>query len=193
MLEEVLAEALDIAGLALGDLDALAVTAGPGSFSGIRTGLAAARGLALVSGLRVFGITTFAALAAPLLQPRLDERPIAAVIDARRGQVYLQLFSADGTPLTMPEALAPEAAAARLPARARLIGNGSPLLGPFLTYFSGIHEVEAQLDAAAVALAAAQAASQGVRPVEGTALEPFYLRDADAKPDAGRALLPVEG
>jgi tRNA threonylcarbamoyladenosine biosynthesis protein TsaB len=190
-LPSMLADLLGEARLGSADLDGLAVTIGPGSFSGIRTGLAAARALALVYRLPVFGVRTFEALAAPLANEPGDERPIAAIIDARRGQVYLQLLSNKGLPLATPASLDPEAAAGGLVAPIRLVGNGVPLLRSFLPQGSGFEVAEACLDAAAVALAAEAAAERGVRPIDGMALKPFYLRDADARPDAGRALLPV--
>src|SRR4051812_14151460 len=59
-----LAAAMEEAGLGFGDLDAVGVTVGPGAFTGIRIGLAAARGIGLASGLPVFGVTGFAAIAA---------------------------------------------------------------------------------------------------------------------------------
>ena len=186
-----LADLLGEARLGSADLDGLAVTVGPGSFSGIRTGLAAARALALVYRLPVFGVSTFEALAAPLANGPGNERPIAAVIDARRGQVYLQLLSHRGLPLAAPASLDPEAAAAGLVAPIRMVGSGVPLLRSFLPQSSGFEAAEACLDAAAVALAAEAAAERGVRPIDGMTLKPFYLRDADARPDAGRALLPV--
>lgn len=187
LLEAVLAEP----GCGLGQLDALAVSAGPGSFTGIRTGLAAARGLALAAGLRGFAVSTLAAVAAP----HADEgtaTPIAAVLDARRGQVYLQLFGPAGEPLAPPEALPPAAAAARIRplGRVRLVGGGAALVLPLLAP-AAVEVVETVLDARTVAMAAFAMAARGVLPVSGFALRPLYLRDADARPDAGRPLLPA--
>lgn len=173
-------------------LDALAVCVGPGSFSGIRTGVAAARGLALATGLPVFGVTSFAALVARLAQPSTDGRPILAVIDARRGQVYCQHFDPAGTAIGSPVAVAPEAAA-RGQGPCRLVGSGAALVLGHLRDPRSSDMVDAPLDAVSVGFAALAAAAQGVRPVAGTALRPLYLREADARPDAGRSLLPVEG
>ncbi len=79
-------------------LDRIAVTTGPGSFTGIRIGLAMARAMGLALGVPVVGVSTLAALAAPLLS---EPRPgvIAAAIDARHGSIYFQLFEASGRPL----------------------------------------------------------------------------------------------
>jgi len=79
-------------------LDRIAVTIGPGSFTGIRVGLAFARAMGLALGVPVVGVSTLVACAAPLLSA---PRPgvIAAAIDARHGSVYFQLFEATGRPL----------------------------------------------------------------------------------------------
>ena len=92
--------ALAVAG-GLATLDRIVVTTGPGSFTGIRVGLAMARAMGLALGVPVVGVSTLAALAAPLLS---EPRPgvIAAAIDARHGSAYFQLFEASGRPLGPP-------------------------------------------------------------------------------------------
>jgi tRNA threonylcarbamoyladenosine biosynthesis protein TsaB len=87
--------------LGLASLDRIAVTIGPGSFTGIRVGLAMAQAMGLALGVPVVGVPTLAALAAPLLsEPRTGV--IAAAIDARHGSAYFQLFEASGRPLGPP-------------------------------------------------------------------------------------------
>ena len=82
----------------LASLDRIAVTTGPGSFTGIRVGLALARAMGMALGVPVVGVSTLAAFAAPLLSnPR--EGIIAAAIDARHGSAYFQLFELSGRPL----------------------------------------------------------------------------------------------
>jgi tRNA threonylcarbamoyladenosine biosynthesis protein TsaB len=155
------------AGIAFLEVDRIGVTCGPGSFTGLRVGLAFAKGLGFALGRPVVGIGTLQALAAG------TDGPAAAVIDARRDQVYVQAFR-DGEPLTPPEALSIEDAAARLaPFRpARLVGPGAALL--------------------AAAFPQAEIAAGGVDPVALAALtaaapepesppEPLYLRAPDAK------------
>ena len=186
LIEAVLAEA----SLELDDLDGLAVTVGPGSFSGIRTGLAAARGLALATGLRTMPVTTLEALAAPWHDRTTAALPLAAVLDARRGQVFLQRFAADGRPLDRPQALAPAAAAARLDGPVRLVGNGAAGLLPYLDQ-PVQHLGDGRLDAGGVALAAERALSRGGAAVGGFELHPCYARGADARPGAGRPLVDV--
>lgn len=181
---------LAAAATGLDDLDALAVTVGPGSFSGIRTGLAAARGLALVTGLRCFPVSTLEALAAPLLD-RAPAPPVAALLDARRGELFLQRFSDEGTPREEPRTLPPEAAAGELAGAWRLVGNGAAAVLPHLDG-RRVSVVEGRLDATAAALAAERAHRRGRAPVRGFDLHPCYARDADARPGAGRPLLRVE-
>ena len=82
-------------------IDRVAVTIGPGSFTGIRVGVALARAMGLALGKPVVGVSTLAAFAAPLLsEPRTGV--IAAAIDARHGSIYFQLFEPSGRPLGPP-------------------------------------------------------------------------------------------
>lgn len=189
MIEAVLAEA----GCRLAGLDGLAVTIGPGSFTGIRTGLAMARGLALVTGLRILPITTLQALAQVAAREAGAALPLLAVLDARRGQVFCQSFSAGGEPLDMPRCLLPEDAAMLARGPSRLVGNGVPLVLACLSPQArlGLVSSAGRLDARAVALAAFAALARGGSSVAGPEVRPLYLRPADARPDAGRALLRV--
>lgn len=80
---------LQVAGLELGDLGALAVTVGPGGFTGIRVGLATARTLAEAAGLPLAGVSTLAAVAAAAGPVSL---PVAPWLDGGRGEIYAALF-----------------------------------------------------------------------------------------------------
>jgi tRNA threonylcarbamoyladenosine biosynthesis protein TsaB len=97
------------AGMTPSAIETVAVSVGPGGFTGIRAGLAAAQGLALASGARLIGITSFAAVAAAL--PRSSE-PLLVALDSRREDLYAQLFSGDDVLLCEPAAIAPAALAA---------------------------------------------------------------------------------
>ena len=91
---EVLPAVYDVmkrAGVGFGDLDAIAVGLGPGTFTGLRIGVATARGLAKANGLPLRGVSSLAALAAGM--PEGERLPL---IDAKRGEVYGALFGADG-------------------------------------------------------------------------------------------------
>lgn len=86
---------------AFGDLDAIAVTTGPGTFTGVRIGLAMARSLAVALGRPAIGISTLEALAHGAGDN--EGKPVASVIDARRGQVYFQIFGAQREALSGPQ------------------------------------------------------------------------------------------
>jgi tRNA threonylcarbamoyladenosine biosynthesis protein TsaB len=107
------------AGLSPTAIEAIAVSDGPGGFTGIRAGLAAAQGLALASGARLVGVTSFAAVAARL--PKSDE-PLLIALDSRREDLYVQLFSGDGALLGEPAAILPGELAAFI---AAAIGNAT--------------------------------------------------------------------
>ena len=83
--------------MSMSDIDLVAVASGPGSFTGVRIGVAAAKGLAWGADKPVCGVSTLHAMAHHL---RDREGIVAAVMDARRGQVYNALFEADGEKLT---------------------------------------------------------------------------------------------
>jgi tRNA threonylcarbamoyladenosine biosynthesis protein TsaB len=94
-----------MAGLVPGDIDDVAVSVGPGGFTGIRAGLAAAQGLALAARARLVGVSSFAAVAA-FVPPA--NTPILVALDSRREDLYMQIFAGDGSPLGAPAAILPE-------------------------------------------------------------------------------------
>ena len=173
-------EVMQAAGQPFSALDRVGVTVGPGSFTGLRVGLAFAKGLGLALGKPCVGIGALEALAASDPGPGLT----IAVIDAKRGQVYLQAFES-GVAVMAPDALPVDTAAARLAelwrgGPLRLIGPGAGLLADAAP---GAEVVEqAAPDPAAIcALAARKPASAGARPL--------YLRAPDAKLPGGRDLV----
>jgi tRNA threonylcarbamoyladenosine biosynthesis protein TsaB len=109
-------------------LDRVAVTVGPGSFTGLRVGIAAARAIGIACEIPVVGVSTLAALAAPLI---LEQQPgvVGAVIDARHGNVFFAAFGSDGRAILSPR-IAPirEAARSLGSGPVRLVGPGAPLL-----------------------------------------------------------------
>ena len=111
------------AGVALDAVTGFAVSVGPGSFTGLRVGIATVKGLAFGSGRPVAAVGTLAALAFPALGGR---SPVAALLDARRGELYAAVFAADGSVLVPDCVRTPEALAALLPAGTRLVvGEGA--------------------------------------------------------------------
>ena len=175
------------AGVTFADLDALAVTVGPGTFTGLRVGLAAARGLALARSLPLVGVTTLEALAAPV-RAEPDER-IAAAFDAKRGEIYFQAFDANHEALTEPMLVAVEDAADRLAdGNVMCVGTGAALLAEALAskgVQARLSDAPAQPDACSIAsIAAARIAAEGAAAFR-TAPAPLYLRAPDAKLPGG--------
>jgi tRNA threonylcarbamoyladenosine biosynthesis protein TsaB len=96
--------------LAVSALDLVTVTTGPGSFTGIRVGLAAAKGIALGLGVPLFGVTSFEAGAAACEADPV-KRFLLVALDSRRADLYVQLFDPERRPLGTPVAVLPEALA----------------------------------------------------------------------------------
>jgi len=170
------AEIIAQAGLAFAELERIGVTLGPGSFTGLRVGLAFAKGLGAALSIPVVGVGVLEALAAGL--PGL----VFAVMDAKRGQIYLQAFE-DGRPLMAPDALDLGTAAARLAELsggrpATLVGPGAALLAEVLADVRLI-ALDHPDPVAVARLAAARAP---------TPPRPLYLRAPDAKLPGGRDL-----
>jgi len=184
MIDAVMAEA----GAGYGDLDAIAVTVGPGTFTGTRVGIAAARGLALATGLPVYGTTSLAAIAGRALRSGSEATlgPGVSLLvchDARRGQLYTQRFTdLRACPLGSPAVQEIEAAAAEAEAAnvAWVIGTGAAAItavtclpiwpGPC---DDGLPDAESLLD------------------IWLERLNPpntLYLRPPDAKPQSGDAI-----
>ena len=159
-------EAAAEAGVAFTDLSRIGVTVGPGSFTGLRVGLAFAKGLATALSIPCVGVNTLESLA-------YGARGFAAaVIDARMSQVYIQVF-ADGVSLMAPDALGLGEAAARLAelysgGPATLIGSGAPLLAEALPSASVL--TPAAPDPVAVARLAV------AKPAPSHSPRPLYLR-----------------
>jgi tRNA threonylcarbamoyladenosine biosynthesis protein TsaB len=178
MVEAVMARA----GLDYAALDLITVTRGPGTFTGLRIGLAAARGLGLASGRPVLGLTSLEVLAAGAQQAATG-LSLLVTIDARRGEVYGQAFDAQLMPLCQPFAGSPAAAAEALPEGPTLVlGSGAALIRETLAEmppglrFSPGNE---QPDAAVMAARAAALVAAGELPQRPPA--PLYLRQPDAR------------
>jgi tRNA threonylcarbamoyladenosine biosynthesis protein TsaB len=145
-------ELLGRSGVTYKDLTRIAVTTGPGSFTGLRIGLSAARGLALALNIPVLGIPSLFALSLTA-----SCNPVAILLDAKRGEAYFQTFSGPGIPIREAALLPMDEAQRLVPPNAATIT--SPLV-----------------DIAALARFAATADPTLYPP------EAAYIRDADAKP-----------
>lgn len=168
------------AGLHYGGIDVIAVNCGPGSFTGIRAGVAAARGLALATGRPVVAVNSLEALAA-VLGPQ-SAGTIVAALDARRGQVYLQMFDHELVALGEPRAAVPESVRlAGLQAPIRLAGSAAPLVRAPLPDEVTVLQESVPTDALGVARRAIARLAAGERPVPGATVKPLYLRPPDAR------------
>jgi tRNA threonylcarbamoyladenosine biosynthesis protein TsaB len=162
-------------------VERIAVGVGPGSFTGLRVGIATARALGLSRGIRVIGVPTLGALARAIGE-RAGERASLAVIDARRGEVFAALYRAGGERIRGPEVSSPESLA-------ESVAGTGPLLcaGPGAVRFrhqlanrgveipddaDPLHRVAARH----LCEIAAEARGEGVAPVL-----PIYLRPPDAE------------
>lgn len=174
-----IARVMDRAQVTFSDIDRIAVTTGPGSFTGLRVGIAAARGIALATGKPAVGLSTLAAYAAPLIAAD-DSLPVVAVIDARHDHVYMQAFGPGGRTLVTAR-LVPLREALRFAATGapRLIGTGAKLLAaawpPAERAPSAVDPLSAP-DIDWVARLGAAAIETGAPP------KPLYLRAPDAQP-----------
>jgi tRNA threonylcarbamoyladenosine biosynthesis protein TsaB len=174
-----IARVIEQSGIAFAALDRIAVTTGPGSVTGLRVGLSAARGIALAANKPVVGLTTLTAYAAPLVSEN-GEHPVISAIDARHDHVYLQVVSGDGSSLIRPRVASIEEAlgAVRFGAPC-LVGNAATILADrWPAHAPPPVKVDAQPapDIAWVAWLGA-AVSPNTAPAR-----PFYLRAPDAKP-----------
>ncbi|MBL0372664.1 tRNA (adenosine(37)-N6)-threonylcarbamoyltransferase complex dimerization subunit type 1 TsaB [Rhizobium sp. KVB221] len=170
MIEATMAES----GLAFADLERIAVTIGPGSFTGIRVGVALARGLGLALQIPVVGVTTLEVVAEGRLAAR--DKPVFAAIDARRDELYGQLFDTDGTAITEASAYHYDELRALAHAKGAAVeGSGAAVLAG---------APSPQLDAFPLATIGRIAA----RLPKSRKAQPLYIRGADARPQTGFAV-----
>ena len=178
-----IARVMDAARSEFNELNRIAVTVGPGSFTGLRVGISAARGIALAAGKPAIGLSTLSALAAPHVAARSGDTIIAA-IDARNEQVYFQVFAPNGVTVVTPRLDRVRAAVRAVPVGPTVItGSGAMLVAAHWPSGSPIPRVEdhAAPDIGWVARLGAAAQEEGAPP------KPLYLRRPDARPqDAGR-------
>jgi tRNA threonylcarbamoyladenosine biosynthesis protein TsaB len=159
------------AGLGFESLASVAVGIGPGSFTGIRIALAAARGIGLAANIPVSGVDSFSAVAAGLARQIRDGRSLLVAIDSRRTEIFGRYFDAAGARLGEPLVLAPAALLDRRPPGPLLLaGDGAALLPEAPD--AVLAGQPSGPDAAAIAMLAAS--GQQLAPPR-----PFYLRAPD--------------
>jgi tRNA threonylcarbamoyladenosine biosynthesis protein TsaB len=185
MIQDVMLEAHQ----AFEGLDAVAVTVGPGAFTGLRIGLAAARGMALALGLPCLGVTTLETVAHSVGEDVRSGRTVLTGLDSKRANIYVQAFASDLTPINAPAAVAIELIGELIPQGPVIIAGDvaeriaeileNDFTNIILAPGSGIP------DAAVIAeIVAARWQPDQESPLP----EPLYLRPPDAKipKDGGR-------
>jgi tRNA threonylcarbamoyladenosine biosynthesis protein TsaB len=180
--------AMRAARLGFSGLDRIAVTIGPGTFTGTRIGVAAARALALATGAGVVGVSTLEVMAEEArraLGKSISRRRLAVTVDAHRGQVYAQVFE-DGGAAWSPELLTlAQAAALAESVPAVFVGTGAEAVAA-IAVNQGF-DAEAALTALQPNAAFLLFAAQDRDPMTSS-VRPLYLRPADAKPQVAKSL-----
>ncbi len=182
-------------GVSITEADRLAVTIGPGTFTGVRVGLATAKAIALATGKPLIGISTLQTLAA---QAPDGYEAIAVAVDARRGQIYFQIFDGSLASLSDAGAIPADTAAGDLAAvladgrRTLLMGSAAAIVRGTLDTLPDhltIDDTDIQPSAREVALVASRIPTKEIP--QGVA--PLYLRPPDAKPQAPSRFAKVIG
>jgi tRNA threonylcarbamoyladenosine biosynthesis protein TsaB len=183
LLNDVLAEA----GTSIGNIDRIAVTVGPGSFTGTRIGIAAARALKLAIEIPIVPYTSLQAIAFSPLIDMGPEEDLAVVIDAHRGEAYVQIFDgATRDPVSDPRIVSLTDLASIVRSRPLLaVGTAADAAAVAINAAGSAARSQPGMIFPDMAAAAARAASArpSARPVE-----PLYLRPPDAKPQEGKSL-----
>jgi tRNA threonylcarbamoyladenosine biosynthesis protein TsaB len=174
-----IARVMKEAGIGFSAIDRVAVTTGPGSFTGLRVGIAAARGIALAADKPAVGVSTLSAYAAPHMAAD-DRFPVVVAIDARHAHVYLQVFSPGGRSFTTPRlATLREAVRSASEAPACIVGSAAKSVVAALSPDGAAPlDVDAR-DAPDIAWVARMGA---VVPEDQAPPIPQYLRAPDAQP-----------
>ena len=179
-------EASADAGPKLTEVDVFAVTVGPGTYTGIRIGLAAARGLALAASRPLIGVTTLEAVAQAARdatpEGRRRDRVLAVLLETKRADVYLQTFLMDLAALSQPRCVLPPDLAAELGDRPVLLaGDAVPRVLPHLADCREVEKsaVLGPADAAVVAELAAARVGGDPTVLRGGPPRPLYLRAPD--------------
>ena len=178
--------ALTQCGMGVDAIGTIAVTRGPGTFTGLRIGLSTVKGLAGATGARVVGVNSLAALALPLGP---TARPVVAMVDARRGEVYHARFRCDGAIPQQENPVAvdrPEKVSDMLPDDALIVGSGAVLYRDLFAARSPVRfagALQHTIRAASVGLLgqAALDGADGPEAFSAAALVPDYIRKSDAQ------------
>lgn len=182
-------ELMEAAAMPFSRLRRVAVTLGPGTFTGVRTGVAVARALALANGLEAVGLSSLAVIAHRadmLLGARREGRRMAVAADARRGAVYLQVFGDNaGDALSAPELVSPDEALVRLAGMPTIVvGTGAPMIAAAAR--SGSHDLNVALERLLPHARPLVMLAPLLTPAHS--LRPLYVRAPDARLQAHNVL-----
>jgi tRNA threonylcarbamoyladenosine biosynthesis protein TsaB len=183
-----IAAVMDEAGMAFADLGTIAVTRGPGSFTGVRAGIAAARGLALATGAAIVTATSLEVMALGCLDqlgPQACAAGFLIAHDARRGELYVQSFDADARAISEPVLATPEEAALLAVPCGLAAGSGAALVAAEAQR-TGLTVRAVLPDLMPDAIHLARLALR--REPEQSPVSPLYLRAPDAKPQLDKHL-----
>jgi tRNA threonylcarbamoyladenosine biosynthesis protein TsaB len=181
------AEVMAGAGLDFAKLDLIAATLGPGSFTGVRVAVAAARGFALVTRTKLWGTDSLTVMAkAAMTSGAIEGKPFAVAVDARGDMLYAGYYDRDGRKLAGPLLIAADNAADALPEDlAIVVGSGAAHLAEVASRRGRrIEAVRPDLQPNAASLAELALEAGETLPT----LRPLYLRPPDTKPQASRAV-----
>jgi tRNA threonylcarbamoyladenosine biosynthesis protein TsaB len=172
------------AGFAATEIDVIAVSTGPGGFTGIRAGLAAAQGLALAIGAKLIGVGSFSAVAAGI--PKTG-KPLLVALDSRRADPYVQIFDGDGNSASEPAAILPEDFCAHVAkvigtAALRIAGDAVEIAAALADWDLEVLPDTAPDSRGVLAAAFHQLAETGENPAR-----PIYLRPPDVSFPKARA------
>ena len=172
-------ETMGLAGVAFKDLGRIAVTTGPGTFTGVRIGLAMARGLGVALNIPLTGITSLAAIAC---NETAGDLPIVVAVDARASEIYFAAFDQSGKEITAPTVVTLANGQRFMPSGpVRFLGTAADLL---------LHQLDGQQhfrsDAGDLPVAANFVKFAASIPASTVPPEPLYLRPPDVKPQAAK-------
>ncbi len=170
-------------GVEISDADLIAVTVGPGSYTGVRTGLAAARGFSLASGAPAVGVSSFAAIIRGAIRQIRATCPVLCIIETRRKEYFGQMYDYKGQVLTPPRVMGHNELQDIIEFHSPMLcGNGvARLLSSLSTRFPNLQHVSDSVKPKPVNIAAiAECIILKTKDVQET-LSPLYLREPQAK------------
>jgi tRNA threonylcarbamoyl adenosine modification protein YeaZ len=181
-------QAMADAGIGFAELDLIAATLGPGSFTGVRIAIAAARGFALVTSAKLWGTDSLTVMARAALRSGAVEagRPFAVAVDARGEMLYAGLYDGEGRKLAGPLLIGADEMSALLPNDlAVAVGSGAVHLAEAAgRHGRHVRAMSPDLQPSAAVLAELALGANETLPT----LRPLYLRPPDAKPQASMGL-----